>query len=402
MSGLQKYILSAVYTLCALVASLAPESTLAADGANGRRNVLAQGFGVRALSLGGAYVSLAGDADATFWNPAGLTALDRQSFGATHSRFFEGTEINSATWGHSFDDLGAFGVSFTRLELDDFPAVQNWVVSPQNIGFTTSLTSISYARGFGQYFSAGVTGKALYESLFGSQDYGFGFDIGLSARKDRFRAGVIVRDIGSSEIKLGVSGEDQPLSAQFGLAFDSLRLMEDFSVTASAEVELIESRSAIGHVGAEALLHNTLALRAGVDDGDATFGAGFVIDDFRFDYGYRVMSDIGDTHLFGLSFLFGSTAEQRRQKRLAQQTQQGEAYADADRRKRAEEAAQKATAFESAGELDSALVYLQLAGSLDSSAADVTSRITTIQQALAEQAKKDSLAIVESAGLDSL
>lgn len=39
------------------------------------------GFGARATAMGGAYVSLANDVTAIFWNPAGLAQLDRPTFG---------------------------------------------------------------------------------------------------------------------------------------------------------------------------------------------------------------------------------------------------------------------------------------------------------------------------------
>lgn len=39
------------------------------------------GFGARAAAMGGAYVSLANDITAIFWNPAGLAQLDRPTFG---------------------------------------------------------------------------------------------------------------------------------------------------------------------------------------------------------------------------------------------------------------------------------------------------------------------------------
>ena len=38
---------------------------------------LGMGVGARAMGLGGAFVAVADDASAVFWNPAGLTAMDR-------------------------------------------------------------------------------------------------------------------------------------------------------------------------------------------------------------------------------------------------------------------------------------------------------------------------------------
>jgi len=41
---------------------------------------LGMGIGARAMALGGAFVSIADDASATFWNPPGLTNLKSNQF----------------------------------------------------------------------------------------------------------------------------------------------------------------------------------------------------------------------------------------------------------------------------------------------------------------------------------
>ena len=45
----------------------------------------ALGVGARALSMGGAFVALADDADATYWNPAGLAQLQSRQLSSTQS-----------------------------------------------------------------------------------------------------------------------------------------------------------------------------------------------------------------------------------------------------------------------------------------------------------------------------
>src|SRR5512143_3591146 len=59
----------------ALVLTLA--SGLLANGLN------LNGFGARAAAMGGAFVGLADDYTAVFWNPAGLAQLKKPTFGLT-------------------------------------------------------------------------------------------------------------------------------------------------------------------------------------------------------------------------------------------------------------------------------------------------------------------------------
>jgi hypothetical protein len=51
---------------------------------------LATGFGAKALGMGGAFVSIADDASAVYWNPAGLYQLDRRQALLMHSQRFGG------------------------------------------------------------------------------------------------------------------------------------------------------------------------------------------------------------------------------------------------------------------------------------------------------------------------
>ena len=53
-------------------------AVLAASAENYTGDFLTNGVGGRALGLGGAYVSIADDATATYWNPAGIASVARQ------------------------------------------------------------------------------------------------------------------------------------------------------------------------------------------------------------------------------------------------------------------------------------------------------------------------------------
>jgi long-chain fatty acid transport protein len=58
------------------------------------------GFGARAAAMGGAFVGLADDYTAVFWNPAGLTQLKKKTFGLTGDLIMpKGTYQTQGIWG---------------------------------------------------------------------------------------------------------------------------------------------------------------------------------------------------------------------------------------------------------------------------------------------------------------
>ena len=69
-------------TVALMVLAWAPAPAQGQDGDGGTQSVFSIGAGSRAISLGGAYVSLVDDASSIFWNPAALRNVqDKQLMG---------------------------------------------------------------------------------------------------------------------------------------------------------------------------------------------------------------------------------------------------------------------------------------------------------------------------------
>jgi len=75
------------------------------------------GMGARALALGGAYTSVSNDYSATFWNPAGLTQLNKSSFYTsighlTHSADISFGDNSVSNFEDSYSRLDGIGLTF--------------------------------------------------------------------------------------------------------------------------------------------------------------------------------------------------------------------------------------------------------------------------------------------------
>lgn len=75
------------------------------------------GMGARALALGGAYTAVSNDYSATFWNPAGLTQLNKSSFYTsighlTHSADISYGNNSASNFEDSYSRLDGIGLTF--------------------------------------------------------------------------------------------------------------------------------------------------------------------------------------------------------------------------------------------------------------------------------------------------
>lgn len=86
---------------------------------------LSIGVGARALAMGGAFTSIADDATAAYWNPAGLRLIESKQIGAMHAAQFS-NEIKYDFLSFVLpDDTESFGISLIRMGIDDIPYTEN-------------------------------------------------------------------------------------------------------------------------------------------------------------------------------------------------------------------------------------------------------------------------------------
>src|SRR5687768_4617786 len=79
------------------------------------------GVGGRALGMGNVQSAIVSDATAGFWNPAGLTQLEKKyNLVGMHSELFAGIVKNDyGSFATPLDTMSALGVSLIRVGVDD-------------------------------------------------------------------------------------------------------------------------------------------------------------------------------------------------------------------------------------------------------------------------------------------
>jgi len=307
---------------------------------------LSVGIGARANAMGGAFTSVANDASALYWNPAGVASLNDFEAMFTYTSLYKDLDINVnyVAVVLPMGETGNFGVSVTALDFGEMNVTTE--LYPEGTGEKFSASSyafgLSYARNITDDFSAGITVKYILEDIFNSSASGVAFDIGTIFRTPflGINFSSIITNYGS---KMQITGEDLlirydadpnrqgnnqttdayyktdkfelPLRLQIGLSKD-FQFLNEQRLTIAVDAAHPNDNSEYLNIGGElSFLNNLVSLRGGykgllLDDNQEglTLGAGlhYALGVFTmgFDYSYQDFESLSYIHSFAVTFKF--------------------------------------------------------------------------------------------------
>ena len=324
---------------------------------------LTNGVGGRALGLGGAYVGIADDATATYWNPAGIAGVtDDYQFCLMHAARRSGLGTFNYISGTTrvLPRLN-LGVSWFRAGVDDIPiyplvpafdpnisaeARRNvaknrpresdfvptgYLNDSENAYILTFATrwdvSQSWWDNFGRdslppTFMLGINTKLITQRLSGGDldidnygSWGYGFDAGWLVRLPDLNAlfsledsgsltlGVNLQDISETTLNwntLSAPKESIPANWNVGVAYTTDRLFGRELILAYQWQQRYGGQM---HLGIEYRISDPLALRLGYRESRLTSGIGIQVRQFRLDYAL-LLGDLISTHFLSLLWHF--------------------------------------------------------------------------------------------------
>ena len=237
-------ISSRALVLCALIivgVGLSHSPALAQGSAGQPGEFLRFGVGARALGMGRAYTALADNANAIYWNPAGLYNVIREgvSFSVMYAKLFEATRYNFAAvaiplelffpaaagspgaemrhWdvGLGYLFMGSGGYEVRTQE--NRPTGETF--SDQQSAFYFTLTR-SLAVGEEQ-FGVGLSVKMLSHNLFGMRSRATAVDLGIKYQPhwDWLTIGIVAQNFNAPDFGFGAGTDIIPRSLRAGAAF---------------------------------------------------------------------------------------------------------------------------------------------------------------------------------------
>jgi len=301
---------------------------------------LSEGVGARALAMGGAYVAVADDATANYWNPAGLPFVHGLEIGFSHVTMFdELANYDALTLSVPVGRTIGLGLTWIRLGVDNIPrydallgttsdrigrAHPEWRSDGQSSGSfsdTEQAYIFSVAKRFDFdlvlgggltplmvpiEFSVGASGKYISQSLDDRSGTGQGFDLGTLMRigltseshqvSTRFISlGFAMQNVGTKLTWDTESDHQDDVTRNLRVGLGFSQAFNSLSSVVTLAVQMDDQYGQDIRYGGEYGYRDMIFLRGGADVDDFTAGAGLKLYMVRLDYAF-VGYELGNTH----------------------------------------------------------------------------------------------------------
>jgi len=281
---------------------------------------LSLGVGAKALGMGGAFVGVASDGTASYWNPSGLCQLDQKQLSLMHAETFGSLlnqdfiafalpleeNLSNTTIAFSLLRLGGGGIKITGLK------DSNRVILLREESHADYAFFFSYSHPIRPNLFWGANLKLIYRHMVNNSAFGLGADLSFLAKPYPFLTlGANLMDI-TPTLLFYDNGTTETITptTKFGLGIN--HQIKDFSFLFASDADIryegrkFSAQYWVGqiswdmHYGVEIGYRKNLAARLGFDQGDFTAGAGFLIRQFGLDVAFLSHDQLDNTYRISL------------------------------------------------------------------------------------------------------
>jgi hypothetical protein len=306
------------------------------------------GSGVRALGMGGAYVSVANDGSAVYWNPAGIGQMRNLEVSMMHAVLYEGlASYDNFAYCQPLPNNVTIGIGWTRLTIDEIYEFDEMHLVGTNVDIRSAdpdlhlpgipdgefksyddLFQFSFAKqlnyeadlGWGFFkvpfqLNMGGNVKFIRRKLQDNNGTGSGFDLGILVISDlsvlfdrewlgKINYGINLQNVSGTDITWDTPSnhKDEVLfNTKMGISINQPIPKWKSSVILAFDQDYLYNKPY--HVGMEIDYNKVLQLRAGYSDENASTGLSLKVYSFYIDYGLMT-NNLGNTNRIGLRFIF--------------------------------------------------------------------------------------------------
>jgi hypothetical protein len=292
------------------------------------------GIGPRAIGMGGAFVAVADDATACYWNAAGISRLPKNEVTLVHTEWLADVNSDFAGIVLPLGEFGTIGANITTLTMDDMEVttIEDQDGTGEMFGSADFALGLSYARNLTDRFSIGFTGKYIYQKIWHSTASSMALDVGtlFTTRFNDMKIGMSISNFGN---KMKLEGKDTlvrhenvsahldtgswslPLLFRVGVAMDVVHGGNN-RLTMAADALHPNDNTECMNVGAEYGFAEMFFLRVGYkslftrdSEQGLTTGAGMKYGlgetvSLKIDYAYADFGWVEDAHRFSMGVEF--------------------------------------------------------------------------------------------------
>jgi len=260
--------------------------------------------GPRPGAMGSAFVGVADDANAIYWNPAGMVLVERFEITGCRSSLYDVAELSNDYIAsvYSLGSTGlAFGASWTRLELEDI-----YHEDTVNLGLAAAIPGLDG-------FSIGAAGKIFTLAAPGYEKYNdpayegsvnkFSFDLAAYYHSPgrKWAIGVVVYNVNEPKLQLlKTTNEPDPVFREYAIGA-SYMFSDLLLVSYDLRSRYGELSNVVGRIGSEIWFFDAVALRGGFEQENLTAGIGLKGKRWQIDLMLETHYDLGNSYQFGLS-----------------------------------------------------------------------------------------------------
>lgn len=165
--------------------------------------------GARAQALGGAFIAVAEDATAAYWNPGALAMIGRTEARISHTNWLLGTDFNWVGINIALDESNAIGLSLTQLNYgrEEITTILEQEGSGRYWDALDLAVALSYSRKLTDRFALGGSLKLINSRIWNESATAFAVDFGLNYKTavEGLNIGMSISNFGSN---MRLDGED--------------------------------------------------------------------------------------------------------------------------------------------------------------------------------------------------